>query len=434
MYTFKRYTSIFISIFKTIPVWFLVFFSLNSAYSASIKNKIQTDIKNSKSKNLVIKYQVKKGDTLTTIAQKNIGSPVYTKDGSLSKLLILNKEFTKDDYIFPGEIVDLPLSEYQTLPTLRKPASTEPFEAHPEQNPIEKTATKDPEKKPETELTATTAPAPTSTQVPAPAPAPVSSPHPTAATAAKPNSVPAMAPLTTAAPITEPVHSKNIKNILHTEFHSNWITKISSGFFRFDSVDTTNNATSVIASDLIYNFNLEYQYSYTNAWKTLAGFEIGADRFLNKSSTNKTIVIDPGFRKAAYTGISINSFNQFETIFNIGIKERYFFYSTNDGSVVNAERIAIPNLKLIENVLLYQNINLRIGSIIQLSYLMSSSGTNYSILNGNQFGLGLSAKKSLKKLDISAELLVEQNKQDTSVQTQKETSVFLGLSAHWGAH
>jgi hypothetical protein len=48
------------------------------------------------------------------------------------------------------------------------------------------------------------------------------------------------------------------------------------------------------------------------------------------------------------------------------------------------------------------------------------------------FGLGTIAKKTLKNLQISAELLVEQTNQNTSVVTQKETNLWMGLSAYWG--
>lgn len=53
-------------------------------------------------------YRVVVGDTLTTIAANQIGSPVYGKSGSLAQLLSLNPKIRDLDRIYPGqEIVTL---------------------------------------------------------------------------------------------------------------------------------------------------------------------------------------------------------------------------------------------------------------------------------------------------------------------------------------
>jgi hypothetical protein len=48
-------------------------------------------------------YIVKKGDTLSQLAQDHIGDPVYGKDGSLKKALVINPDIKNPDKIYVGD-------------------------------------------------------------------------------------------------------------------------------------------------------------------------------------------------------------------------------------------------------------------------------------------------------------------------------------------
>lgn len=50
-------------------------------------------------------YYVKKEDTLSEIALKHFGQPVYSKNGSLYKLLNLNPQIAHPKKIFPGDVI-----------------------------------------------------------------------------------------------------------------------------------------------------------------------------------------------------------------------------------------------------------------------------------------------------------------------------------------
>ena len=50
---------------------------------------------------------VKRGDTLSEIAQRYLGSPVYPKDGSLSKLKSANPGINDLDLLLPGQTIEL---------------------------------------------------------------------------------------------------------------------------------------------------------------------------------------------------------------------------------------------------------------------------------------------------------------------------------------
>ena len=52
-------------------------------------------------------YFVRRGDTLSKIAAKNISTPVYGKNGSLEKILLLNPQIKNADVIIPGQEISL---------------------------------------------------------------------------------------------------------------------------------------------------------------------------------------------------------------------------------------------------------------------------------------------------------------------------------------
>lgn len=70
-------------------------------------------------------YVVKKGDTVSTIAQKEIGSPIYSKNGSIAKLLALNPWIKNKDLVLAGQPLVVGRSE-ESHPLASK-ASSEPM-------------------------------------------------------------------------------------------------------------------------------------------------------------------------------------------------------------------------------------------------------------------------------------------------------------------
>lgn len=52
-------------------------------------------------------YVVRPGDTLSSIAQKNIGNPVYAANGSLDKLVSLNPKIRNPNLIRVGDVINL---------------------------------------------------------------------------------------------------------------------------------------------------------------------------------------------------------------------------------------------------------------------------------------------------------------------------------------
>ena len=86
-------------------------------------------------------YVVKPGDTSSTIAQSQIGEPIFTKDGSLSKLLRWNPHIKDADLLFVGQELTINSSLPQTpVNPLRELSSSESADTaqSPSQDPAPK--------------------------------------------------------------------------------------------------------------------------------------------------------------------------------------------------------------------------------------------------------------------------------------------------------
>ena len=89
-------------------------------------------------------YVVKPGDTSSTIAQSHIGEPIFTKDGSLSKLLQLNPHIKDPNLIFPGQVLTInsapPQTPVNSPRELSSSDSADTTQAPPLQDPAPKTS------------------------------------------------------------------------------------------------------------------------------------------------------------------------------------------------------------------------------------------------------------------------------------------------------
>lgn len=327
-------------------------------------------------------YYVKDGDTLSSIANKKLRGPIYEKQGGIDRILELNEHLIDDEEkIYPGQILTLPVTAVSDQKKSNPPTAQLPQPAPPVEKkenpipPVRKVAT--------SEQSSTLRPPP--------------------------------------AVKSEP-------------FRTSLIPRLDIGFFRIDSTDTQTGSSSVFASDISYQFNLTYSAYRNRLWNIhlLAG--IRAEKFLNKNTSNASLSGGTGSNSHIGAGGSLISFEDLESTLDLRFDQRDFFYTTSATSPINVERLWVPSLRLSENYLFFRNSWIGIGTKVYGSYLLSQTGTNYSVSTGNQFGGGFFLKSSLKNYRFSADLLVEQTQQNTSVATQKETYVFVGLSAYWGRH
>lgn len=343
---------------------------------------------------VVRKYIVQKGDSLSEIAAEHIGRPIYPKNGSLKKILELNDKLNTTDPIFPGDVLDIPVLPDNKI-TLAKPSPRPEANIQLQQPNII-----------ESNLSLTPKPTETETII------------------IDPN-------LQEQKP-TQPQNMSEPTPANKQTFKSRYKPSIEAGFFRIDSTDSATGANLIVASEMNYRFRLNYQLYKDTTWNLHLVGGIATDFISNKNSTTRALTNESGYRREFYFGTGLQLGPNLETNFDIGFEDHDFFYTTSATSPISVERILIPNIRLDQEYFFFHRPTFRIGVKALESYLMSASGTNYTILNGSMFGLGTIVKFALKNFQVSAELLVEQTNQNTSVATQKETNLWMGLSAYWG--
>jgi LysM repeat protein len=76
-------------------------------------------------------YIVKQGDTLSSIAKRELGGPVWGKNGTLRKILDLNKLLSNPNLIFPNQEIILSLEEPEQAPVESAAMENPPVESVP---------------------------------------------------------------------------------------------------------------------------------------------------------------------------------------------------------------------------------------------------------------------------------------------------------------
>ena len=71
-------------------------------------------------------YTVEKGDTLSEIAQDNIGKPVFGNQGTLNQLLDMNPDVDPKKYIYPGQKIKLNQENSIPIQTESTPPPAQP--------------------------------------------------------------------------------------------------------------------------------------------------------------------------------------------------------------------------------------------------------------------------------------------------------------------
>lgn len=346
---------------------------------------------------VVRKYIVQKGDSLSEIAAEHIGRPIYPKNGSLKKILELNDKLNTTDPIFPGDVLDIPDLTGNTIHSVESSSKAEKPILSQQVDTFDNNLKQTPKHADEANIQVLNEKSPTQQS---------STEQPQAMSKPKPACQPA--------------------------FKSRYKPSIEAGFFRIDSTDSATGANLIVASEMNYRFRLNYQLYKDTTWNLHLVGGIATDFIANKNSTTRALTNESGYRRDYYFGTGLLLGQNLETNFDIGVEDHDFFYTSSASSPITVERILIPNIRLDQVYFFFHRPTFRIGVKALESYLMSASGTNYTILNGTMFGLGTIVKFTLKNLQISAELLVEQTNQNTSVATQKETNLWMGLSAYWG--
>jgi LysM domain len=323
-------------------------------------------------------YVVRTGDTLSTIAQKQIGSPIFRKgDGSLFKLLKMNPTVKDADLIFVGQLLFISTSEDRILSVLKPKKVSEGSEAAP------------------TEISRTLA----SGEV--------------------------------AQPTTEAAKN-NLPQTSTIESNPKSQIKFQTGFefFRIDSKDSSTGGASVLLSNMNPVFDLSWELNWNKDWSSVLSLNAQSFKVLDdQSSASRTIVDASGTKFGFEVGAMKNWTSSARSLFAFTYGEKLFTHSvtTND---VTIDRVGISALKLSYEQDVFRIKNARLGIGGDASYLFPGSGPGYHTNDGYAAGFYSYLNHDLKNVSLSGRLQYAIERQNSTLTNQSRSNV---VSIFFGA-
>lgn len=321
-------------------------------------------------------YVVRTGDTLSTIAQKQIGSPIFRKgDGSLFKLLKMNPTVKDADLIFPGQRLVIRSSEAQNLAS-EETKYQNSFATSPRQVASSET---EPDKNP-----------PESAQKACEVPAEKS----------------------------KALESKE-PEIPHQLF-----LDASMGITTLTSTDgsSTTGATLYSAQDL--GIQAGWQQQWTDSFSTKMSARFRSIDFQPPTSSTKSV----SDSKKLTTGLSLEAETEFTPKFSLVFGTSYnqeLFLRGLTSSSVTVDSVAIPKFTLGAEYQIYQVGKTSVGVNAAFDYLLGTSTDGYTVRSGMAYQGGFYLKR-LYGMDKSVELNVtyRDRAQNTSLVNFHENTVF----------
>lgn len=322
-------------------------------------------------------YVVRTGDTLSTIAQKQIGSPIFRKgDGSLFKLLKMNPIVKDADLIFVGQLLFISPSEGQKLSVLKPKTISE---AAPTE--ILRTLASDEKAQPTTES------------------------------------------------------AKN--NLLQTsivESNPKSYIKFQTGFefFRIDSKDSSTGGTSTLLSNMNPVIDLSWELNWNKDWSSVLSLNAQTFKVLDdQTSASRTIVDASGTKLGFAVGAMKGWTASARSLFAFTYSEKLFTHSVATNSIT-IDRVGIPAFKLNYEQDFFRIKNARLGVGGDASYLLPGSGPGYGTNDGYAAGLYSYLNHDLKNVSLSGQLQYAIERQNSTLTNQSRSSVGFTFGLRWG--
>tara|TARA_B110001454_G_scaffold218991_1_gene249023 strand:+ start:58996 stop:60039 length:1044 start_codon:yes stop_codon:yes gene_type:complete len=307
-------------------------------------------------------YVVRSGDTLSTIAQKNIGEPIYSPNGSLAKIKALNPQIENPNVIRVGDIINLSAkTEIADNRSQRIPAD--------EEQKIQKSVPEKIEDKMSCEPAVTIQSNP----------------------------------------------SEEVLHSLHLQVHT--------GLTTFSGIDvaTLANANVVSKSDLSAraswrqhwtpNFHSDFfAEARSVGLQSISGSKSLVSENLNSNKLGLSIGHKAGERLTIDYGLEYGS---------------EFFIRGASSTLISVESQPIPQFSTQIQYKIYELGSTSLVANLGGSYLGEVSTDNYTVKSGTSYQVGISVvKKMSDQRTFSAQLAYSDRKQDTSLVLIHEKSVF----------
>jgi hypothetical protein len=339
-------------------------------------------------------YVVRDGDSLSKIAQKNLGSPVYPETGSLKKLLALNPQIQDPTFILPGTVLELGAQDLQTTACVLPSADRTPAQ--------------------EPEIVTAPAPSaiPATAEVPVAAASPVASPIPAAPFVVTAPSQPDKQPDKTAGTFGE----------LGVE--------TGFSFSKIVATDPNTQATASLYSNLDPTVGLNWKQHWSDSWESFLRFSYMQTSFQDPTprtlSQSNEGVYGFGF------GVKALVSRTFSLIFQAGYDQELFVQNVSSETLALL-RISTPSATAGAQWELIKSGPFALGLGASLGALGPGSASGYTTRFGESYSGSAYLEEELRAINavLRGEVYYQQRDQNSSVVNQSETDIGASIGLTW---
>lgn len=315
-------------------------------------------------------YVIQKGDTLSEIAQKNFSGPIYGKNGSLQKILILNPTIKDKNKIKYGKIIDLGPFDLQR--NIANTSTEEKIELKPITEPTSK----------------------------------VESPHSNEAKDRNDN-----------API-EKLFS-NLK-IVPMVF-----------FARIDSTDINTQAKAIIISNMSYGIKLNWEQNWSEDTSTFQEISSSQITFLENQSSSITIENKAVVANQLGLGANFRKSKEISWGAKLNYAQEVFPRGQSTASSIVLDSVSLPEAALYAKFKLAQRFPFQLTADLEAKSLLGGETTNYSINPGTGYLGRIGFEQDKEKYKFGCGVYYSQQQQDTSVMKSNRKDVGLEINFSW---
>ena len=320
-------------------------------------------------------YIVKSGDTLSAIAKKEISKHVYGKRGSLNQLLLLNSQIKNPNFIKIGQIINLGKETQAIDNSILK-------DSHDLEKNTNNTTYEDVKENKAAELE-----------------------HEIA------------------------IEEKKDKKLIKGTFKLN----PEYTLFNVSATDRITKAKAIVASKFFLKIKTSYEYEWSDSFQSAIYLRLAQVQFERPTNSSVSLVDSGKF----LSSIGFETNYKIKDNLNLGInfdygKDLFIRANTSRSVTLDAINISTLGLKTSYEVTKLDPFTVGVSGAYSLKFPVSSDTYNVNLGHEYRAIMFIDHIKNLRS-DILTELGVSYLIQDTSVTTQSETNIFLGVTFSFGS-
>lgn len=329
-------------------------------------------------------YLITHGDTLSTIAQKHLGSPVYPeRHGSLDQLLALNPWASRNTIIYPGQILRLKDSARSLASDVKSEIKIEA----------------------QSDTTA-------------------------AVSSFKQSEKTQQIASAEAIPLAQPNSTQNQKSVI-SDVGSYFGISVNSRYSALTGVEKSNNTKGNLLSNLNYGAKIWWKQDWGDTWKTGVYFKL-QQVSLSPESHGTKLYDDSKNLSSFGFNMSQDYSSSLSIDYAIEQGSKLFYRGSLSSSGLELNIVPLTQVHADLKSVIKKRGPLSAGVVLGLSYDHSGSFDNYSIDPGFEFRLGVFLNHRFQSgSNLNCKGLYEQRNQNTSLLILSEKIVGLSCGYDW---